>query len=77
MKLLIDVNISPRWRDTLVLAGFDAWHWSSFGAGNATDIEIMSFAAANDFVVVTHDLDFGAILAVSQGATKRSPNSRE
>jgi len=27
----------------------------------------MSFAAAHDFVVLTHDLDFGAILAATQG----------
>ncbi len=28
----------------------------------------MSFARNGDFVVVTHDLDFGAILAVTKGA---------
>jgi predicted nuclease of predicted toxin-antitoxin system len=27
----------------------------------------MTFAAANNFVVVTHDLDFSAILAVTHG----------
>ena len=27
----------------------------------------MAFAAANDFVVLTHDLDFGSILAATQG----------
>jgi len=27
----------------------------------------MSYAAAHDFVVLTHDLDFGAILAATQG----------
>ena len=27
----------------------------------------MAFAAANDYVVLTHDLDFGAILAATQG----------
>jgi len=28
----------------------------------------MAFAAAEDFVVLTHDLDFGAILAVTHGS---------
>ena len=37
------------------------------GARNAPDTEIMAFAAANDYVVLTHDLDFGAILAATQG----------
>ena len=27
----------------------------------------MDYARANDFVVLTHDLDFGAILAATQG----------
>ena len=27
----------------------------------------MAYALANDFVVLTHDLDFGAILAATQG----------
>ncbi len=29
MKLLIDMNLSPRWVDVLVNAGFDAAHWAS------------------------------------------------
>ena len=37
------------------------------GAGNAPDAEILGYAAANDLVVITHDLDFGAILAVARG----------
>jgi predicted nuclease of predicted toxin-antitoxin system len=40
----------------------------TLGAGNAPDSEIMDYARINDFVVLTHDLDFGAILAATQGA---------
>ena len=67
MKLLVDMNLSPRWISALVAAGFESVHWSTLGARNAPDIEIMAFAAANDFVVLTHDLDFGSILAANQG----------
>jgi predicted nuclease of predicted toxin-antitoxin system len=67
MKLLIDMNLSPRWVATLAAAGFETAHWSSLGEPDAADHEIMAFAAANGFVVVTHDLDFGAILAATQG----------
>ena len=42
-------------------------HWSTLGKRDARDTEIMSYAAANDYVVFTHDLDFGAILAANQG----------
>jgi predicted nuclease of predicted toxin-antitoxin system len=67
MKLLIDMNLSPRWVEVLANAGFDAMHWSSLGAYNALDSEIMLYAKANDYVVLTHDLDFSAILAATQG----------
>lgn len=67
MKLLIDMNLSPRWVDALTNAGVEATHWSSLGTNNALDSEIMSYAHANDYVVLTHDLDFSAILAATQG----------
>ena len=37
------------------------------GRVDAPDSDIMAFAAAGEFVVLTHDLDFGAILAVTHG----------
>lgn len=67
MKLLIDMNLSPRWVGVLTNAGFEAVHWSIFGTCNAPDSEIMAYASANDYVVLTHDLDFGAILAATHG----------
>ena len=67
MKLLIDMNLSPRWAGVLAGAGFEATHWSSLGANDALDSEIMRYAKANDYVVLTHDLDFSAILAATQG----------
>lgn len=68
MRLLIDMNLSPRWVDMFRLAGLESVHWSSIGAAHAPDQEIMAFAREKDFVVLTHDLDFGAILAATQGA---------
>ena len=32
-----------------------------------TDVEIMAYARTNDWIVITHDLDFGAILAATRG----------
>lgn len=68
MKLLVDMNLSPRWVKRLVEAGLEASHWSSVGAANASDAEIMAFARTNGYVVLTHDLDFSAILAATQGS---------
>jgi predicted nuclease of predicted toxin-antitoxin system len=67
MKLLIDMNLSPRWVRVLTDAGIDASHWSSLGLANAPDSEIMRYASAHDYVVLTHDLDFSAILAATHG----------
>ena len=65
MKLLVDMNLSPRWIDLLTEAGFEAAHWSAVGAANASDTEIVGYASAHDYVVLTHDLDFSAILAAT------------
>ena len=67
MKLLIDMNLSPRWVSLLTDAGFEVRHRSTLGRDNASDMEIMAFAKANGYVVLTHDLDFGAILAATHG----------
>ena len=67
MKLLVDMNLSPKWVRLFHDSGWQALHWSSAGVPNARDSEIMAFAAANNYVVVTHDLDFSAILAVTHG----------
>ena len=67
MKLLVDMNMSPRWIEVFADAGLEAEHWSSVGAANASDIEIMTFAAAHGWTVLTRDLDFGSILAATGG----------
>ncbi len=71
MRFLVDMNLSPAWISFLVDAGFDAIHWSNVGPNDATDGEVMRFAAQNGRIVLTCDLDFGAILA-SAGGTQPS-----
>jgi predicted nuclease of predicted toxin-antitoxin system len=65
MKLLVDMNLSPQWVGLLAGAGIEATHWSALGAANAPDSDIMAYAGANGYVVLTHDLDFRAILAAT------------
>jgi predicted nuclease of predicted toxin-antitoxin system len=67
MRILVDMNLSPRWIGTLTGAGIGAAHWSTVGPHDAADQEIMAHALTHDFVVLTHDLDFSAILAATQG----------
>lgn len=61
------MNLSPRWVGVLKEAGIEASHWSTLGAPDAPDPVIMAYAAEHDCVVLTHDLDFGAMLAATQG----------
>lgn len=65
MRLILDMNLSPHWCDFLITAGFAAEHWSHVGSSTTSDREIMSYAKRENLVVLTHDLDFGAILAVT------------
>lgn len=65
MKLLIDMNLSPRWVNILREAGIHAEHWSTIGPGYAPDSEIMAYAKNHGCIVLTYDLDFSAILAAT------------
>ncbi len=68
MKLLIDMNLSPRWADLFHENGIEASHWSSLGHAAAPDSEIMAHARLHEFIVLTRDLDFGVLLALTDGA---------
>ena len=65
MKLLIDMNLTPLWVQFFAAREIDSVHWSDVGDPKALDPEIMQFAREGRYVVFTHDLDFGNILAVT------------
>ncbi|MFH7242717.1 MAG: DUF5615 family PIN-like protein [Spirulina sp.] len=69
MKIVLDMNLSPDWVPVLNASGHSAIHWLDVGDPGASDKTIMAWASENDYVVFTHDLDFGAILASSQNTT--------
>jgi len=62
------MNLSPRWIEILRDGGIEARHWSFIGPANAPDRTLFDYAAQHDMVILTHDLDFGAILAAGGGA---------
>jgi predicted nuclease of predicted toxin-antitoxin system len=69
VNFLIDMNLSPLWVSFLTSSGIEAVHWSTVGEPDAADSRIMEFAAAKGWAVLTHDLDFGALLAASRTKT--------
>jgi predicted nuclease of predicted toxin-antitoxin system len=65
MRILLDMNVSPLWVDLLVPHAHDVLHWSKVGSSNETDVNIMAWAQAKGYVVMTNDLDFGEVLAIT------------
>lgn len=63
------MNLSPDWVPILTDARYTAVHWSIVGDPCASDRTILLWAAKNEYIVFTHDLDFGAILANTQAKT--------
>ncbi len=60
------MNMSPQWSEVFAKYGWESVHWASVGDPRATDRVIMAWAQVNGYVVFTHDLDFGSILAATQ-----------
>ena len=65
MKIVVDMNLSPSWVPALERNGWSAVHWADVGDPCAPDRIIMNWAADHRYIVFTHDLDFGTMLALS------------
>jgi predicted nuclease of predicted toxin-antitoxin system len=63
------MNLSPVWVEYLTAAGHQAEHWSRVGAPDAPDVLVMDYSRGAGSIVITHDLDFGAMLAATGGQT--------
>jgi len=67
VKILVDMNLSPRLARALTVEGIEAVHWSVVGVFDAPDSDLMRYARQHGFSVLTHDMDFGAMLAANGG----------
>ncbi len=69
MKILVDMNLSPRWKEALGRAGFESVWWREVGRPDAPDEELLQWAKEKNYLVLTADLDFGRLLSLgrSQG----------
>jgi predicted nuclease of predicted toxin-antitoxin system len=68
VRLIIDMNLSPEWADFLRDRGWDAEHWSNIGDGRALDETILATALQQRATVLTQDLDFPRIMALTKAA---------
>ena len=68
VQLVIDMNLSVEWVAELASHGWSAVHWSTVADPSAEDSVIMAWAKAHGYAVFTHDLDFGAMLALTHAS---------
>jgi predicted nuclease of predicted toxin-antitoxin system len=66
IRLLADVHISPKTVADLQKQGYETMRSSEFLPANAPDINILEFARTENWVVLTQDLDFSMLVALSR-----------
>ena len=60
------MNLSALWVDCLRGGGFEATHWAQVGPADAADSVLMDYASEHKYIVLTQDLDFGILLAMTR-----------
>ena len=67
MKILVDMNLSPKIAEMFAEKGIASEHRYRLGAHDAKDIEIVGYARQNGYIILTCDLDFTTLIAASKG----------
>jgi predicted nuclease of predicted toxin-antitoxin system len=65
MKFLIDMPLSPELAEWLRAQGHDAVHANDLSMHRSPDVELLRVASAEGRVMITADLDFPRLLALS------------
>jgi len=71
MKFLLNMNVPPQLGKRLTAQGHTCRHVRDIGMARADDLEIVAEAKAHQEIILTHDLDYGTLLAFS-GESKPS-----
>ena len=58
MRILIDAQLPPGLKPTLVSLGHEAWHVAELELRDATDLVIWNYAARESMLILTKDEDF-------------------
>ncbi len=65
MKFLLDMPVSPLLLDVLEAFGHEGVHAFQIGESRAADIKLLELARNENRVIITADLDFPRLLALS------------
>ncbi len=66
MQFLIDENMGLSYANTLRSLGYEAIHVSEVGLTSTEDTDIVTYAFDKGYTIITFDLDFTRIVALSQ-----------
>ena len=66
MKFLADMGISPKSIDFLNDLGYKGVHLNALGLNRLSDSDILKKARNEGYILLTHDLGFGELVAASQ-----------
>jgi predicted nuclease of predicted toxin-antitoxin system len=65
VKFLVDMALSPALAQWLIDRGHDAVHAAAIGLARPADTEIIARAKSDDRIIITADLDYPRLLALS------------
>jgi len=65
MRFLLNMNVPRELGRRLTAQGHECRHVGDIGMAQASDVAIMEEARGNKEIIVTHDLDYGHLLAFS------------
>ncbi|MBX2967510.1 MAG: DUF5615 family PIN-like protein [Cyclobacteriaceae bacterium] len=65
MKFLLNENISPSLKGKLSTVQIVSAHVKDIGLIGQPDVQIIEYARSNDYIIITHDLDYSRIISLS------------
>jgi predicted nuclease of predicted toxin-antitoxin system len=65
MKFLLNMNVPPALGAMLASEGHECRHVADLGMSQASDVAVLAEAKGQEECVITHDLDYGQLLAFS------------
>ena len=65
MKFLLNENIPPSLSSLLLKISWDSSHAYQLGLNGKSDVYLVEYAIQNEFVIITHDLDYSRIVSLS------------
>lgn len=66
MKFILDENLPPSLVEKLKSIGYESYHVNEVGYSNTADSKIAALAKRENAVILTHDTDFGTIMALNE-----------